>query len=196
MTKTILFEGVDFSGKTTLTEAVREQAIAAGKQATINQGPLQKHSPWVHIPLAIAKMVPASLKECCYTASLLADSFPQADSPDFFIQERYFPSVIAYSKVLSPFGINRMLGERLRRMYYSFDVNILIKASPATRLERIKARANKTPLDKLIEQTPQLGVDIEQELRIVLSRERNYFEIDTDALSVDEAAKEIYWRIT
>jgi len=196
--KTILLEGTELSGKTTLAKSVRQRLTSEGFNIVINSGPINKTSSLVNAPLNIAKKIPLpSLKEFLYTLSLIADRNPKEMYPevDFFMQERCFPSVIAYSRVFNSFGINRYVGDYLQRLYPSFDINVLVKTSLETRLERIKTRNVKTKLDEIIEERPQIASDLEREIRRVLCKERNYFELNTDEINIDEATEEIYRRI-
>ncbi len=196
--KTILIEGTELSGKTTLAKSVRQRLTNEGFSIVINSGPINKTSRLVNTPLNMAKKIHSpSIKEFLYTLSLITDRDPKESYPevDFFMQERYFPSVIAYSKVFNSFGVNRYVGDYLQRFYPSFDINILVKTSLETRLERIKTRNVKTKLDKIIEEKPQLASDLEREIQRVLCKERNYFELNTDEMDIDEATEEIYRRI-
>ena len=70
-----------------------------------------------------------------------------------------------------------------------------VKPSVKKRLERIKARNVKTKLDEIIEERPQLASDLEREIQRVLCKERNYFELNTDEMNIDEVTEEIYRRI-
>ena len=196
--KTILLEGTELSGKTTLAENVRQRLTNEGFSIVINSGPISKSSRLVHVPLNIAKRIHSpSFKEFLYTLSLVADGDPKKVYPkvDFFMQERYFPSVIAYSRVFNSLGVNGYFGNSLQRLYLSFDINVLVKTSLETKLERIKVREIKTKLDGIIEENPQLASDLEREIQRVLCKEKNYFELNTDEMSVDEATEEIYRRI-
>ena len=196
--KTILLEGTELSGKTTLAKSVRQKLTNEGFNIVINSGPINKTSNLVNTPLNIAKKIHSpSLKELLYTLSLITDRVPKEMylEVDFFMQERYFPSVIAYSRVFNSFGINRYVGDYLQRLYPSFDINILVKTSLETRLERIKTRNIKTKLDEIIEEKPQIASDLEREIQRVLCKKRNYFELNTDEMNIDEATEEIYRRL-
>jgi len=196
--KTILLEGTELSGKTTLAKSIRQRLANEGFSIVVNSGPINKVSGLVNIPLNIAKRIRSpSFKELLYTFSLVVDRDPKETHPevDLFIQERYFPSVMAYSRVFNSFGINRYVGDYIQRFYPSFDINILVKTSLETRLERIKARNVKTKLDKMIEERPQLASELEREIQRILCKERNYFELDTDEMNIDKATEEIYRRI-
>lgn len=196
--KTILIEGTELSGKTTLAKSVRQKLTNEGFNIVINSGPINKTSSLVNAPLNLARKIHSpSIKEFLYTLSLITDRDPKEVYPevDFFMQERYFPSVMAYSRVFNSFGINRLVGYYLQRLYLSFDINVLVKTSLETRLERIKTRSVKTRLDEIIEKRPQITSDLEREIQKVLCRERNYFEVNTDEMKIDEATEEIYRRI-
>ena len=62
-------------------------------------------------------------------------------------------------------------------------------------IRRIKDRREKTKLDKLIEQTPELSKELERAFRQTLSPENNYEEIDTSHLTPEQAALEVIRRI-
>ncbi|KKM69286.1 hypothetical protein LCGC14_1452430, partial [marine sediment metagenome] len=123
----------------------------------------------VVLPLKMAESVDSPyLKELFYTLSLAGDKSPGRvydGEVDFLIQERSFPSVIAYSSVLNPFGVNRFLGGMLRQVYPSFDYNFLIKTSTNSRLARMNAKGSKTKLDEMVRSNPTLGVDLENEIK-------------------------------
>lgn len=195
--KTILLEGVESSGKTTIAELVSHRLKQEGYGVVWNTGPISKSSIMVNMPLEMAHRIKVpSFQEIMYTVSLMADGRPEEQHEcDFFIQERYFPSVVAYSLVFNRFGINRHFGKQLRRVYGEFDYNFLIKADTNSRVYRLRQRENKTKLDKMVELNPELSVNLEMAFRQILSREKNYAEIDTSNITPDQAAAEVIGRI-
>ncbi|MDP2926056.1 MAG: hypothetical protein Q8N99_06800 [Nanoarchaeota archaeon] len=196
--KTVLLEGSELSGKTTIAETIKRRLVEEGFDVTLNIGPIDKKALKVGLPLQIAdKIKLPSFQELMYTISLITDGNPkELYGSDFFLQERYFPSVMAYASILNSVGINRYFGNWLKRVYQKFDYNVLIKTSIDSRLERISQRERKTKLDKMVEANPQLSADLERAIQKVLSNERNYFEIDTDEMCAEEAANEVIRRIT
>ena len=195
--KRVLLEGTELSGKTTLAENVKQRLEKKGYNTTLNIGPIDKNSKLVNFPLQLAKRIKIpTIQEVLYTLSLISDGrFDGEQNEDFLIQERYYPSVMAYSRVFNPFGLNRHFGTHLRRFYGDFDYNVLVKADVESRLQRIANRTNKTKLDEMVEQNPQLSVDLECALIEILSSERNYIEIDTSVMNSEEATDEILRRI-
>lgn len=194
--RTILIEGTELSGKTALVCSLEKELSAKGYRVHLNTGPLRKNNPLVNIPLTLGERLRSSwLREVMYTVSLMTDNFPTEANTDFFLQERHFPSVMAYSRVFNPFGINRHLGGILRLTYPFFDTNILITVNPLLRLTRVKERKNKTWLDRMIEENPRLATNLERELKDILSKERNYFEVDTSETSVESSTDYILRRI-
>lgn len=197
--KSILLEGTELSGKTTLANSVGNSLSNEGYSVFVNSGPIDKNSSLVVLPLKMAESVDSPyLKELFYTLSLAGDKSPGRvydGEVDFLIQERSFPSVIAYSSVLNPFGVNRFLGGMLRQVYPSFDYNFLIKTSTNSRLARMNAKGSKTKLDEMVRSNPTLGVDLENEIKRILEGERNYTEVDTDQMEIEEATKYIMERI-
>lgn len=195
--KTVLLEGSDLSGKTTLIELMKQQLSQEGFSVRVNSGPINPRALRVSLPLKIARGVKIpSVQELMYTLSLSVDYSPvEQYSEDFFIQERSFPSVMAYSRVFNSFGINRFLGGYLRRSYGSFDYNFLIRADVESKLKRIKERKNKSRLDMIIEKNPELIVNLDIALQQILSKEKNYFEVNTTKITPQEACQEIIRRI-
>ena len=195
--KSILIEGTEMSGKSTLSKKVEEALSFYGFSTRLNSGPIRNDNPLVHLPLSLAKKANNShLKEFLYTMSLVADSFPRdRESIDFFIQDREAPSVIAYSYTFNDFGINRFLLPLLKGFYLKFDYNILLVSDKITRSERIESREFKTPLDKMVGLEPHKGEKLENYMRLVLSKEKNYLEINTSETDQEKCKNKILERV-
>ncbi|MEK6859094.1 MAG: hypothetical protein AABX53_04255 [Nanoarchaeota archaeon] len=189
--KKILFEGTELSGKSDLINEVALQLARRGCRVQVNAGQLNKQSSAVTRALAYADRANSThLREFGYTWALLLDSFPENDN-DFFIQERSFPSVIAFSQVFNPLGINRYFGRILARQYPSFDYNFFVTASLEARRHRLSNRPEATELDSMVLTRPDRIEALDRRIRRVLSREPNYHEIDTTFRDISESAHKI-----
>ncbi len=198
--KTILLEGTELSGKTTLVKSISNALSTNGHKVCTNDGPIYKNSRLVQFPLlAASSFKSSSLKELMYTFSLLADKrpdkIPEYEGVDYFIQERAFPSIIAFSKVFNKWGINKLLWKPLSCMYTHFDFNFALKASPEERYARMNERETLSSLDEFVKLHPLTIINLEKEIEKILSRESNYFVIDTTKMTIEEATQEIVGRV-
>ena len=76
--KTILLEGTELSGKTTLAKSVRQRLTNEGFSIVINSGPINKTLSLVNTPLNITKKIHSpSFREFLYTLSLITDRDPK-----------------------------------------------------------------------------------------------------------------------
>jgi hypothetical protein len=99
------------------------------------------------------RIPPGNLREVIYTIGLIIDKDSRqvyGEIADFFVQERGFPSVIAYSKVFHKFWFSKYFGELFVPFYQHFDYNLLISCSNSEREKRFKHREIMTSLDKKI----------------------------------------------
>ncbi len=192
----ILFEGTELSGKSTIIQSVYRALNEKGYEVVVNSGPLQKNSKKVSLPLNFANRTKSqTLRELGYSASMIFDRVSNEIGSDYFLQERGFPSVVAFSRVFNHLGVNRYFGRIIIPFYPHFDYNFLISASQEDRIKRLSERKNNTWLDELVESDPEKILTIEDEIRKVMSNEKNYAEINTSKQSLEEATEEIIGRI-
>jgi len=192
----ILFEGTELSGKSALIQSVYSALRNEEYDVAVNSGPLNKTSKIVSASLNFANRTKSkTMKEIGYSAGMLFDRIPSRLNPDYFLQERGFPSVVAFSRVFNPIGLNRYFGRIIIPFYSHFDYNFLISASPEDRIKRLHERTSNTWLDELVESDPEKILKLEEEIRKIITIERNYTEIDTSKKSLEESTEEIIWRI-
>ncbi|MGV8172034.1 MAG: hypothetical protein ACP5OA_05055 [Candidatus Woesearchaeota archaeon] len=193
--KRILFEGTELSGKTTLANSLIKALELESVVTQYNTGPTDKNSRAIKYVLDLSqKTENGFIKEIGYTLSLLLDknsSVLYNSLPGYIIQDRGFPSVMAYSRVFSNFGINKNFGKILSKAYSHYDYNIFLRTDMADRINRIKLRDNPTFLDKLVLTRPDMVFRLENEIEKIMCMEKNYLEIDTTKIGVDEATVKI-----
>jgi thymidylate kinase len=198
--KSILFEGTELSGKTSLVEGVSEKLGQMGYKTLINTGPIDKESDAVKFLLSNSDNIKNRyLKESFYTLALINDSSPK-DLPrykgiDYFLQDRNFASVIAFSKVFNKYGINYLTGTTLTKAYPKFDINIMVTVNQEERIRRLQKRERQTNLDQLVIADPQKILLLEEEMRLVLKNQPNFIEIDTTNIDFNSLYENLARRI-
>jgi thymidylate kinase len=195
--KSILIEGTESSGKTTIVKEVKNELSKKGFKVISNSGPINLESSLVYFPLNIAEKIKnPSLKEIFYTISLLADGFSENNNlSDFFLQDRFYPSVMAYSLALNKRGINKFVGNFLKKNYQKFEHNILLTLDKESFIQRMSKRERKTSLDLLFEKNPDKALEVESYMRKILSEEEKYLEIDTSKLNIESCKNKILEKI-
>ena len=193
--KKVLLEGTELSGKTTLVSELERLSKLERIALKTNKGSINRYDPFLQRVYDWAEKVsPGNVREILYTAGLIFDKDPNeiyGNDFDFFVQERSFPSIIAYSKVFHPFGFSNHLGKLFLPLYPKFDYNLLITCSNSERERRLKQRTYATELDRKIEGKIELAELLEFEMRKLLTLQKNYQEINTDETTPQEIARYI-----
>ncbi|MBR9701643.1 hypothetical protein GOV13_01850 [Candidatus Pacearchaeota archaeon] len=194
--RTILIDGTELSGKTTLVTSAANKLRKKGFEVNCNTGPLKKDSLLVKCFLTYAeKSKKPSQKDLGYLLAWAFDGFEDKQITQYFLQDRGFPSVLAYSGVFNLWGSNKSIGRLLGKAYSSFDYNIHVKTRMKSREERLAQRDSLTYLDTLIKTNPNKIYMLEQEISRIMTKERNYLEIDTSLMDVDESTEIIIGHI-
>ncbi|MFH1971430.1 MAG: hypothetical protein ABIJ05_03555 [Patescibacteria group bacterium] len=187
---TVLVDGTELSGKTTLINNVSKKLRDKGFAINCNTGSLRKYSSLPKYFLTYAeKSKDPSKKDLGYLLAWAFDGFENKQIAHYFLQDRGFPSVLAYSKVFNLGKINKLSRLFLRPLYPCFDYNIHVKTSMKSREERLIQRDSLTYLDTLIKREPNKIYMLEQEISLIMGAERNYLEIDTSLMDVDESTE-------
>jgi thymidylate kinase len=193
--KSILLEGTELSGKTTIVRELEKLSNLERLTVKTNKGHINRLNPVLDKLYDLAERVPpGNVRELFYTVGLILDKNPEkvyGNTFDLYIQERSFPSIIAYSKVFHRFGFSKYFGELFLPFYPSFDFNLLISCSNFEREKRFKQRSNMTFLDEKIRGKMELAEMLELEMRSLLMSQKNYIEILTDNKSPEKIARHI-----
>jgi thymidylate kinase len=179
MTVIVAFEGAEYSGKTVTAKLLAERLSASGFSACYNTGTIHKASAIDDLQ-RLARDANHRQRELLYTATFLLDKARDDQLPSncILIQDRYWPSVVAYGRFLN--------GER--SLHADLDKNeLFIQPAAVIRLccsfeekqQRQSVRQKKTELDKFLMEDAARMSSLEQEIDRVLSGLPSVKTIDT-----------------
>ena len=178
---TILFDGLDLSGKSAIAQIVAAELGAAVNSGGIHDDVLARWGRRV-----FAGNAPNIIKGAVYTGSFLIDAMRARGARDL-VQDRYWPSLMAYARASYPKPMATIITSA-SRWYVRFDVNIHVTCAPEERMRRMEARGARDRIDRSLMRDPAFADRYESELTAIMSRLDNYLRLDTTGRTVDESA--------
>ena len=192
MVEIVTFEGADYSGKTTTLLHLAKR-FSKRKKFVFNEGPIYPSGLTARL-FVIANQANDQEREFLYTMAFALDTTKSAvtcpQDERIFIQDRYWPSVIAYGRFLN--GENSIHNHQdFRPLFISPAVTVYFSCSHSEKIKRSKQRGRRSILDRfLLGNSGEFG-RLEEEIEKSLEGLPNIFRIDTTDKPVQEVASEI-----
>lgn len=195
----ILIDGIDLSGKTTITKQLEHQLIRSGYNVRINKNTLHQglynklldaiHSKQsVYLPNWIV-----SILDCL---APWVDSF-QYKRPPFFsitVQESYVDRAIGYLYIYKKQFLYHFL--RWSKKYFvQFDLAIYLTASFEVRRSRYEQRKNNRKGDRILINNQIALKQMEDKMIECMSSYPVFFQIDTSNIGVQDIVDIIVCKI-
>lgn len=188
----LLIEGVDYAGKTAVTDALMELMLARRYKVYRRACFMHEH-PIIDALLALAKTSDRmDVRDTCYTSSLLLDlSMPPLPAPaGYLLQERHVPTQIARNTFFYDDAV-RWEVDVLTRLRRRFSSQVYLTSTLATKRTRTRTRAPKSPRDALLAGDPVLHQRFDDFSREQLPTDEDWLIIDTSSLSVAQISHRI-----
>jgi thymidylate kinase len=143
----ILVDGLDMSGKTTLTRAIIAALAAQGIPAQRHRGMLAEHHPleqWLHRRFPLVRQPGSSLVTTAWLAGfaldgLLARADPPQPASTVMVQDGYADRTVAFGLAGGPY-LAACLALRWPQLFASFDLTVYLHASAEARAARLAVR--------------------------------------------------------
>ncbi|WP_043224331.1 hypothetical protein [Streptomyces sp. NRRL F-5193] len=150
----VLVDGLDLSGKTTLTAALADELEARGRTVLTRKGLLAPRHPARRLlrKLPLVRQPDSTLVTTAYlTAGYVLDSLlVRASAPDpagaVLIQDGYVDRTVAFGMAGGPY-LAAVLALRWPRVFAPFDVAVYLHAPADARRTRLGARENPDAVD-------------------------------------------------
>ncbi|EJV74915.1 hypothetical protein CN447_29000 [Bacillus thuringiensis] len=194
----ILIEGLDFSGKSTVTPLIIEKLRSMGYSVShkegggLNEGIYRQLVLWSYKQ----KWLPQNLVQIIYNLSPLVDKItfkrPEFNKGEVHVQQGYIDRVISYNYA----NHNNFSNWFLRNSYkyfLKFDIKILIVTDLDERIKRYINSGNKNERDEKRFFTTE-GLDTFKKIDRYLKKEakkRNYLIFDNTNHSISETQEKI-----
>jgi thymidylate kinase len=184
----VLFEGIDYSGKTSVTKALvgrlAERGIAAERR-----GCYVSRTPLVHM-IDRRALLTDSLRDrdVYYSASMLLDlqlMHRELDPDLFLVQDRHWFSQVGRNDFFHA-GDEIVDRQLLIEPHVPFRTQVYLWCDVAAKAERVVSRSPKSPRDALLAGDRSLHQAYDDFTRDLLPSDEQWSVIDTSSRSVDE----------
>ncbi|MFH1376872.1 MAG: hypothetical protein ABIH25_04510 [Candidatus Woesearchaeota archaeon] len=181
MVKIITFEGSDYSGKTTTSKALAKMLGLRFNDSVIY--PTKTSSQL----LTIAKEADDKIREVLYTSAFILDKQIEEyiNTNEIFIQDRYWPSIIAYGRFLNKENSIHFT-TNFRELFIKPSAVIYLACSLDEKRKRSEKRKRKSILDKYLLQNNDNCNRLEEEIQKSLNGLENIIKIDTTNKNIKE----------
>jgi thymidylate kinase len=145
----ILVDGLDMSGKTTLTGAIIDALAGRGIPAMRHRGMLAERHPleqWLHRRFPLVRQPESSLVTTAWLAGFALDGLlSRADPPrpagTVMVQDGYADRTVAFGMAGGPY-LAACLALRWPRVFAPFDLSVYLHAPAEARAARLAVRRN------------------------------------------------------
>jgi thymidylate kinase len=188
MIRGVLFEGVDFVGKTSVATRLAFLLAERGTHATLGKCYL-KRSPIIEFLEEKAQGTESMVERDWYYSSAILADLASCTPPDtFVVQDRHWLTQIgrnlffhAETEMIPP-GL-------LEEKHIPFQFNILLTSSLEAKMERSQGRPAKSPRDRILAANPTLHQDYEKFLVNLLPKNESWWVLDTTDLDIEQVAQ-------
>lgn len=191
----ILLEGVDYAGKSSISERVRQR---------ISPGVAVSHGKCYHRRGALIDELERQAQEqdslwardCLYTACTIADLSRLVRLPDaelratVRLQERAWYSQLARNEFFHP-GTFTHENEVIAMLGVRYSVQIYLYSDRASKEYRIGGRVPKSPRDRLLAEDPDLHQAFDEASRANVPEPSRWQVIDISRRTIEEVADEV-----
>lgn len=189
----LLIEGVDYAGKTAVTDALERLMTALGWK-TVRRACFISQHPIIDALLAQAKASGAmDQRDVFYTSSLLIDlSVPPLPLPNgYLLQERHALTQIGRNTFFYDDPV-RWQVETIENLRRPFTAQAYLTSDIVTKRTRTRTRPPKSPRDALLAGDPVLHQRYDDYMRDSLPKDEDWLILDTSHLNVDGVALRLW----
>ncbi|MFE5868795.1 hypothetical protein ACFQ6V_09095 [Streptomyces roseifaciens] len=200
MPVSVLIEGMDLTGKTTLATLLAAQLEDRGVRTVLHRGFLARRHPLRPVlDRTEPGMRPAdsTLNTAFILGSLMDRALPgvlDGRDHEVVIQESYVDRAIAYGMAAGGWMAARYAARHPDR-FVSFDLGVLTRAPLAVRRARARARGGGDRVDARTLHDEAFGEEFWSTLEHVAARHREVVLVDSDARLPQESVQEIAARV-
>jgi thymidylate kinase len=195
MPVTVLIEGLDLTGKTTLARTLVAELARSGVPVMHHRGFLARRHPlaWLLEHSAPGDRPDSQALNAAFLCGAALDRLiagRPCRGPGVLVQESYVDRAVAYGTAAGRWPL-AMAAARHPRVFASFDMAVITHAPPSTRLERLTARGDGDAVDRLT-LTDQAFTDTFYEaLAHVAGRHRRVLRVDTSLRRPQDIARQL-----
>jgi thymidylate kinase len=196
MAVTVLIEGLDLTGKTTLARTLVAQLTRSGVPVMHHRGFLARRHPlaWLLEHTAPGDRPGSQALNAAFLCGAALDRLIAAGQtyrgPGVLVQESYVDRAVAYGAAAGRWPL-AMAAARHPRVFARFDLAVITHAPPATRLERLIARGDGDAVDRLTLTDQAFPDTFYEVLTQVAGRHRRVLRVDTSLRGPHDVAGEI-----
>jgi thymidylate kinase len=187
MVRIITFEGADYSGKS--ATFIHLAKMLKGTGIVFNEGSVYQSNLTSRL-LTIAGQANEHEREFIYTTLLLSDAAEARLNPEdnrLIIQDRYWPSVVAYGRFLN--GRNSIHWHQDYSPLFIKPVSTIhFSCSVEEKIRRSQRRGRKSVIDDFLLNNPEKFKDLQKEIHLATAGLPNFFSIDTSDKSIEDVA--------
>ncbi|PEW81017.1 hypothetical protein CN447_28995 [Bacillus thuringiensis] len=182
----ILIEGLDCSGKTTLTNRIVEKFKSEGYPIRINQGGLYKGfiHRLAHWMYRTEKLNNTFLLNLMFALVHIVDGLKYKHY-GIFVQDGSYDRMIAYQKTFG-FKLLSWLMEKLSCVLIKYDLIIYLEVNYSIRVKRMYARKKNNVNDSIMLNQPEKFLELEKCLYDRVKCKKNCVVINTTNLNENE----------
>lgn len=189
----LLLEGVDYSGKTSVANAVSSLVEASGKEVARRNCFVNNHPIMQKLIEQASTSPDMEKRDIFYTSSLLHDlMLPELSLSDhYLIQERHVLTQIGRNLFFHSPGAHWHIDDfwRLRR---PFSHQVYLTSDIDSKRTRTRRRPPKSPRDEILANDALLHQRYDDAMLKILPEEERWLVIDTSKLDVQEVAVKIF----
>lgn len=189
----ILFEGLDFTGKSTIAQRLAKKLNAEGPLSAIYKKGFFHCNHLEETETLAAKLNP-KYKEMYFKSLYALDKINSNLPYDLVVQDRYFPSIIFYGMIVN--GSEKTSNPEIVQNFILPLHIFLFECSYEAKRERANGRERYWRLERMVLESEENNRTMEQLYREVIQDiGMNFTLIDTSEKSEEETLKECYTKL-
>ncbi|MFG2697207.1 hypothetical protein [Kitasatospora sp. NPDC048407] len=191
----VLVDGMDLTGKTTLTRLLVEELQTTGLRVLHHRGCLAEHHPqrrWLERTVPGHRPASSRLNAAFIASAILDGPLPGVLDDtrlDVIVQESYVDRAVAYGVAAGNWPAARW-ATRHPELFPRFDLALITRAAHAVRLRRMAGRTRADGVDAATVADAAFESRFYRALDEMVRRHRRVRRIDTNATAPERAAGE------